>query len=241
MKKLLFTLAVFASIVAQAKSNAGNEIQFFAVQHASFVIQTGLITVIVDPTGSAEKYASFVKPDIILITHEHADHFDKDLINKLKNESTIIIAPSVITKALGFGSTLNNGETFKNKAIKIEAIPMYNTTPERMKYHQKGVGNGYVLTLNSKSIYISGDTEDIPEMLKLKNIDYAFVCMNLPYTMSAEQAAKAVLAFHPKYVYPYHYRTKGIKLSDTLNTFKKLISVDQNIQVQLLKWYEDEE
>ena len=241
MKKLLFTLAVFASIVVQAKNNAGTEIQFSPIQHASFVITTGQYTIFVDPTGSVEKYASFVKPDIIVITHEHADHFDKDLINKLKSETTTVIAPSIITSALGYGHVMNNGDTFNNKSIKVEAIPMYNTTPERLKYHKKGVGNGYVITMNSKRIYISGDTEDIPEILRLKNIDYAFVCMNLPYTMSAEQAAKTVLAFHPKYVYPYHYRTKGIKLSDTLNTFNKLISVDQNIHVQLLKWYEDEE
>lgn len=241
MKKLLYIFLVFNLSATFTKAASGNDVRYFAVHHASFVISTGRQTIFVDPTGSAEQYANFRKPDIILITHEHPDHFDKELIEKLKSESTIIIAPAIITSALNYGRTIRNGETYSDKKIKIEAIPMYNMTPDRLKYHKKGIGNGYVLTLNNRRIYISGDTEDIPEMLRLKNIDDAFVCMNLPYTMSADQAAKAVLSFRPTNVYPYHFRTQGAKLDETINTFKNIVAADKNIHVQLLKWYENEE
>ena len=112
---------------------------------------------------------------------------------------------------------------------------MYNTTPDRLQYHEKGRGNGYVVTLDDKRIYISGDTEDIPEMRKLKNIDYAFVCMNLPYTMTVEQAASAVSEFKPKVVFPYHYRGKE-GMSD-IEKFKKMVSADSDIEVRFLDWY----
>ena len=101
---------------------------------------------------------------------------------------------------------MKNGETSESNGISIEAIPMYNITRDRLRYHEKGRGNGYVLTLGDKRVYISGDTEDIPEMRVLKDIDVAFICMNLPYTMTVDQAADAVKEFKPGIVYPYHYR-----------------------------------
>ncbi len=112
---------------------------------------------------------------------------------------------------------------------------MYNLTAERLKYHKKGRGNGYVITLNMKRIYISGDTEDIVEMRSLKNIDYAFVCMNLPYTMTVDKAASAVLEIKPAVVIPYHYRGKG-GFSD-IERFKTLVSKNKDIEVKLLNWY----
>jgi len=240
MKKLVYILLVYSLSAVFVKA-AGNDVRYFAIHHASFVISSGSQVIFVDPTGKADQYTNFRKPDIILITHEHQDHFDKQLIEKLKSESTIIIAPAIITSALNYGHTIGNGETYIDKKVKIEAIPMYNTTPERLKFHKKGVGNGYVLTLNNRRIYISGDTEDIPEMLSLKNIDDAFICMNLPYTMSADQAAKAVLIFRPVNVYPYHFRTQGVKLDETIKIFKNIVAADKNIHVHMLKWYENEE
>lgn len=231
---LVFVVSAFA---ATAQNKSEKQPEFIAIQHASFVMRQGGLTIFVDPTGKAEQYTPYGTPDLILITHEHGDHFDKGLINSLKAESTLLVAPTVITSALGFGHVMNNNETFVYKKVKIEAIPMYNTTPDRLKYHKKGVGNGYVLTINGKRTYIAGDTEDIPEMLALKNIDHAFVCMNLPYTMSAEQAARAVLVLRPKNVYPYHYRTQGVDPNETIATFKALVAVDAKINVVLLKWY----
>ena len=85
---------------------------------------------------------------------------------------------------------------------------MYNLVrgPEAGKlFHDKGRGNGYVVTFGDKRVYLSGDTECTPEMKALTEIDVAFVCMNLPYTMTPEEAAGCVAAFDPKVVYPYHY------------------------------------
>jgi len=119
----------------------------------------------------------------------------------------------------------------------IEAIPMYNLRDEALNFHPKGRGNGYVISLAGERIYISGDTEDIPEMRELTNIDKAFICMNLPYTMTVESAASAVLDFKPKIAIPYHYRGKD-GLSDIEN-FKQIIeSKNSDIKVEFLKWYE---
>ena len=137
-----------------------------------------------------------------------------------------------MTPDLRKGATvMANGQTGELLGVKIEAIPMYNLTAERLKFHNKGRGNGYVVTLGGKRIYLSGDTEDIPEMRALKNIDVAFVCMNLPYTMTVEQAARAVRAFKPRIVYPYHYRGSDI------NKFKTLVGTDVGVEVRLREWY----
>jgi len=131
---------------------------------------------------------------------------------------------------------LKNGDQQVVSGISIQAIPMYNLPESATAMHTKGRGNGYVLSLGGKNIYISGDTQGIPEMRSLKNIDIAFVCMNLPYTMDVKEAADAVLAFKPKIVYPYHYRGQN-GLSD-VNAFKSLVEAgDKNIEVRLRNWY----
>ena len=175
------------------------------------------------------------KVNIILITHSHYDHFNAEVVQHLRQKNTLVIGPKAVIDQLGFGEILNNGESKTFKSVNIEAIPMYNLTASRLQFHEKGRGNGYVLTLNDKRIYISGDTEDIPEMRILRNIYYAFICMNLPYTMSVEQAASAVLEFKPKVVFPYHYRGQD-GMSDIKN-FKELVSKNKEIEVRLLDWY----
>jgi L-ascorbate metabolism protein UlaG (beta-lactamase superfamily) len=131
---------------------------------------------------------------------------------------------------------LSNGSTTKQLGISISAIPMYNLPESPTAMHTKGRGNGYILHIGGKNIYISGDTQAIPEMRSLKNIDVAFVCMNLPYTMDVKEAASGVLAFKPKVVYPYHYRGKG-GLSD-VNEFKRLVNAgNPAIEVRLRNWY----
>ncbi|MFH2058289.1 MAG: MBL fold metallo-hydrolase [Pseudomonadota bacterium] len=184
--------------------------------------------------GDIKAFDSFPKPDLILVTDIHKDHLNKDVVDSIKQTNTLIISSKDGVAGLEDGKILNNGETLIHEDIQIEAIPAYNLTPERQKFHPKGRGNGYVITLSGKRIYISGDTEDIPEMRQLKNIDYAFVCMNLPYTMTKEQSASAVMAFKPKIVFPYHYRGKN-SLSD-LDKFKRLVT-NPHIQVKLLTWY----
>ncbi|PIW69563.1 MAG: MBL fold metallo-hydrolase [Ignavibacteriales bacterium CG12_big_fil_rev_8_21_14_0_65_30_8] len=210
-------------------------INFIPINHASFIITNETQSIYVDPVQDISAYQAYQKANIILITHIHGDHFKPETVNKLKNDDLKIIGPKNVIDELGFGTILNNGENIKIGDILIEAIPMYNLTEDRLKFHEKGKGNGYVVTMSDKRIYISGDTEDIKEMRELKNIDYAFVCMNLPYTMTVEQATSAVLEFKPKVVYPYHYR--GTKGYSDIEKFKRLVSVNRNIDIILLKWY----
>jgi L-ascorbate metabolism protein UlaG (beta-lactamase superfamily) len=195
----------------------------------------------VDPVGGGEAFAGLPSPDLILITDIHGDHLDKPTVAAVAAEDTTVVAPRAVADRLGdWGGTtkvLANGETTEVNGVSIEALPMYNLTPERSQFHTKGRGNGYVVTLAGQRIYISGDTEDIPEMRALEGIDVAFVCMNLPYTMDVEKAADAVLEFQPRVVFPYHYRGQG-GLSD-VEKFRDLVSSNPKIEVRLLDWYPD--
>ena len=163
---------------------------------------------------------------------------DLKTLNALDLSSTKIIAPKAVAEKIATINAkeiivMNNSDTKSFTNFTIEAIPMYNLRKEALKFHSKGRGNGYVLTIADERIYFSGDTEDIPEMRSLKNIDKAFVCMNLPYTMTVESAADGVLAFQPKKVYPYHYRgTNG--LSD-VKKFKQIIN-DKNSSIDVIQW-----
>ena len=217
------------------------EIVIHPVEHASMVLDWDGVVVYVDPVGEKDAFSKYDKPNLVLITDIHGDHFDITTLEAVVAEDTRIIAPKVVFDKLSEDlqkktKVLNNGDIASDFELRIEAIPMYNMRPEAVQYHPKGRGNGYVLQKNDKRVYISGDTEDIPEMRNLKNIDIAFVCMNLPYTMPIDKAAEAVLAFKPKKVYPYHYRgTDG--LSDVAK-FKSLIDAkDNNIKVVQLDWY----
>jgi L-ascorbate metabolism protein UlaG (beta-lactamase superfamily) len=206
------------------------------VNHASLVLAWKGVTIYVDPVGEAGRYEGLPRPDLILVTDIHGDHLDAATLTSLAGAKTSIVAPKAVTDKLPEAlrtrtTTLANGETKSPLGVKIEAIPMYNTTAARLQFHNKGRGNGYVLTLGGKRVYISGDTEDIPEMRDLKDIDVAFVCMNLPYTMTVDQAASAVRQFKPKIVYPYHYR------GSDLEKFKKLVGDDAGVEVRLRDWY----
>lgn len=226
----LLILMVVASIACSAQPI------ITPIEHASLVLSNGTTTIYIDPVGKIDQYKSLPSPDLILITHAHGDHFQPDLINEIKTNKTEIIANKSVIDKLGFGKALANGDSADFAGMKIEAVPMYNTTPDRLKFHPKGDGNGYVFTFDGQKFYISGDTEDIPEMKNLSNIDHAFICMNLPYTMTEEQAVTAVMSFKPAKVYPYHYRGKN-GFAD-INKFRRMISArDKNIEVVSLKWY----
>lgn len=209
------------------------------IGHATMVLQAGDRTIFVDPVGDSETFAYFGEPDLIVITDIHGDHLDADLVGDLTTVRTKIIAPQAVYEGLPLAEraqtrVLANGDVLAVDGIRIEAVPMYNLTDGR-DFHEKGRGNGYVLTLSEKRIYISGDTEDIPEMRELEDIHAAFVCMNLPYTMDVSAAADAVLAFKPRIVYPYHYRGKE-GMSD-VGEFRRLVSANPGIEVRLLDWY----
>jgi L-ascorbate metabolism protein UlaG (beta-lactamase superfamily) len=236
LKSLLLAL-LLPALTASLFSRSAEEtkINFTPINHATFVIQADNKTIYVDPIGGAEAFSRFAAPDIILITHTHADHLSVETVKAVRTEKTVIISPQAVFDQLKLGTVLNNGEKTQVDSISIEAIPMYNTTEGRLQNHPKGKGNGYLLTINGKRVYISGDTEDTPEMRALRNIDYAVICMNLPYTMSVEQAASAVLEMKPKVVIPYHYR--GPDGMSDLKKFQSLVSKDKHIRVLLMDWY----
>ncbi len=220
---------------------AQEELKIIPFQHASFILKYGEIDIYVDPTGEANAYEAFGNADIILITDIHGDHYNIKTLSKLDLSNATIIAPEAVVAKFPEEfkpkyNMLNNNESVSINNITVEAIPMYNLREEALKFHTKGRGNGYVLTINNERIYISGDTEDIPEMRDLKDIDKAFVCMNLPWTMPVESAASAVLEFKPKTVFPYHYR--GSQGMSDVNLFKEIVNkADKSIEVQLLDWY----
>ena len=179
------------------------------------------------------KFADLPKADLILITDIHGDHMDPDSIKDVSKAETEIFAAAAVVQTVTTAKPIANGETKSWQGWTIEAIPAYNLKrgPAPGKFfHDKGRGNGYVLTYGGKRFYFSGDTEGIPEMRALKNIDVAFVCMNLPYTMPPDEAADAVKAFHPKVVIPYHYR------GSDLSVFQKGLE-GTGIEVRLLEWY----
>ena len=226
------------------KTGSGNIIMH-PVLHATFAIEYNDLTVYLDPYGGAEKFASLPSPDLVLITDIHGDHLNRETLNALDLQNNKIISCAEVAKQLQVDFSdirvLNNGESMNWEGITIEAIPMYNLPETSDSRHPKGRGNGYVITIDDKRIYVSGDTEDIPEMRALKNIDAAFICMNLPYTMDVNAAANAVLEFKPKIVYPFHFRGGGGKFSD-VKEFSKLVTQENKlIDVRLLKWYDNYE
>lgn len=248
MKSLFLTLLLILTIFsASAQLSTPDSITtnlglltIQPVQHASLILMVHDIEIYVDPTNS-DNFHGQTRPDIILVTDIHGDHFDIKTINALKKQSTLLVVPQVVADKLTEAEkahyvVLKNGEQTTQSGISILAIPMYNLPDSPTAMHTKGRGNGYVLTIGEKHIYISGDTQGIPEMRSLKNIDIAFICMNLPYTMDVKEAADAVLEFKPKIVYPYHYRGKD-GMSD-VNAFKALVNTgDKNIDVRLKNWY----
>ncbi|MBP6310697.1 MAG: MBL fold metallo-hydrolase [Flavobacteriales bacterium] len=211
------------------------------IHHSAMALTWNGHTVLVDPHDGAARYAEYPSPELVLITDIHGDHMDPATLHDLDLSKAHIVAPKAVVDQLPEDLkarciALANGEQSEQLGIGIEAIPMYNMPDPNDARHPKGRGNGYVLIFGNERIYISGDTEDIPEMRALTNIDVAFVCMNLPYTMTEQQAASGVLAFKPKVVYPYHYRGKE-SLSDVA-LFKKLVNEgDPKIDVQLVDWY----
>lgn len=215
----------------------GGEITISPISHASFVMATPGLVVYNDPVGGKALYEGYPAPGLILVTHEHPDHFDPDTLAALAGADTkLVVNPSVMDKLpadlKAKATAIKNGENTAVGGMTIDAIPAYNTTADRTKYHPQGRDNGYVLAVDGRRVYIAGDTEDIPEMRALTGIMVAFVPMNLPYTMDIDQASSAVAAFKPQYVYPYHY--KG---SDPVAFADKVKAVGGDITVVQGPWY----
>lgn len=206
------------------------------INHATLALGWKHLTIYADPVGGAKRFADLPRPDLILLTDIHGDHLSTDTLKAVAHGQTLLVAPPAVVEQLppdlrARATTLANGQSKSLLGVKIEAIAAYNLTAERAKFHAKGRGNGYVLNLGDTRVYLSGDTEDIPEMRALQNIRVAFLCMNLPYTMTVEQAASAVREFRPKMVYPYHCR------GSDLEQFKKLLGDTPGVEVRLRDWY----
>jgi len=211
------------------------------VAHASFVMETPAGAVYVDPVGEAGQYEGLPKPDLILITHRHGDHYNADLLAALApapiltNADVKAMMPEDLQART---DVIAPGGSAEMIGIAIAAIPSYNITADRLDFHPKDRGDlGFVLTIDGARVYISGDTEGTPEMRALENIDLAFVCMNLPFTMTAEQAADAVAEFAPAMAIPYHYRGRDGGTQDPEVFAKMLSEAGGTTEVKLHDWY----
>jgi len=224
----------------QVATNNGN-LTIHPVHHAGVVLTWNGKRIVADPTtfppgpnSGAADFRGANPPDLILITHEHGDHFSVPTLTELAGPNTVIVAPQSVYGMLppalqAKTKVMKNGERATYAGVPLEAVTSYNTTAERLMYHPKGRDNGYVLNLGGKRLYIAGDTEETPELKTLPNIDIAFIPMNLPYTMTVDAAAQWVKDFRPKIVYPYHYAESDV------NKFRMLVG--NTSEVRLRKWY----
>ncbi|MBN8249866.1 MAG: MBL fold metallo-hydrolase [Verrucomicrobia bacterium] len=205
------------------------------VNHASFVLRWRDRMIYNDPVGGAARYSRLPRADLILVSHDHGDHFDTATLNAVRQEGTRIIAPAAVFSRMSAALRaltlpLANGAETNAFGIRIEAVPAYNAN------HPRGAGNGYVLTVGERRIYMSGDTGSTPEMRALADIDLAFLCMNVPFTMTIPDAVAAVRAFRPGIVYPYHFRNQGGGLAD-LAAFQRGVADLPEIEVRRRTWY----
>ncbi len=233
---LLLYGAQFATCSESFDTHAG-PVTITPIYHASVMLQAGGKTIHIDPYSEG-KYTGLPKADLVLITHVHGDHNDPKALAIVRQGSTVIYAPANVAKTIDGAKVMANGDTVNWGDFKIEAVAMYNLTRGPSPgtfFHPKGLGNGYVISFGGKRFYFSGDTEATPEFRALKNIDVAFVCMNLPYTMTAAEAADGVKEMHPAVVYPYHYRNGDKSLQDVAS-FQKALAGSQT-EVRLRDWY----
>ncbi|UCD19275.1 MAG: MBL fold metallo-hydrolase [candidate division WOR-3 bacterium] len=205
------------------ETSAG-DVEITFIGHGTLMFAFDGKTIHVDPWSKLADYTKMPKADVILLTHHHYDHLDTAVIRQLRSDSTIIVLTELCAKTVEGGIIMKNGDEQAIMGFDVVAVPAYNLVHKRDDgevFHPKGEGNGYVLTLGDKRFYIAGDTENTPEMKSLKNIDYAFLPMNLPYTMMPQMVADAVRAFKPKVLYPYHYGdTDTAKIVELMKSVK---------------------
>ena len=239
MRRIALAFALVASSTnllagsTDSVRTAEGALKITPVTHGSLMLEFKGKVIHIDPWGRGD-YSGLPQADLILITDIHGDHLDPGQVQKLTKSGTVIVAPQAVAQTVTEALVLQNGQKKVVASLEIEAVPMYNhkrgPSPGKL-YHDKGRGNGYVLTLGGKRVYISGDTACIPEMKALTDIDIAFVTMNLPYTMPPEEAAECVAAFKPKIVYPYHYR------GSDLDVFTRALESRPDIEVRIRDWY----
>jgi L-ascorbate metabolism protein UlaG (beta-lactamase superfamily) len=211
------------------KTSSG-DLKITFVGHASLLFSFNKKTFHVDPFSRFADYSKLPKADVIIITHQHKDHLDPLAIKNIRTKKTEVVLTRTVAQQLPGGIVMKNGDVKTVEGVKIEAVPAYNIVNKRETgelFHPKGIGNGYIMTFGDKRVYVAGDTENIPEMKGLKNIDIAFLPMNLPYTMNPEMTADAAKMVKPKILYPYHYGSTETAL------LKKLLKDQKKIEVRI--------
>ena len=213
LTNLLFLIIVLSAFARKGfetdviKTSAG-DLKITFVGHGTLMFNFGGKVIHVDPFSALADYNLLPQADLILLTHEHRDHLDLKALNTVRTEKTVVVLTETCAKQVQGGIVMMNGDVKTVEGLKIEAVPAYNIVHKRdtgQPFHPKGVGNGYIITFGDKRVYVAGDTENVPEMKGLKNIDIAFLPMNLPYTMTPEMVAEGARAFKPKILYPYHF------------------------------------
>ena len=212
------------------------------IHHATFVMEWNAETIYCDPIGGAARFAAFPAPTLVILTHHHGDHLDLETLDAVMSEETHIIAPRIVfdqlPEDLAARTTLMaNGQTIEWHGITIRAVAMYNTTPDRQKYHEKGVGNGYLFDFAGTVVYLASDTEPTPEMDDLGKIDIAFFPMNLPYTMTPDQVVACIEKTAPRYVYPFHYRFPFDEPAREPSDLTALTPKDSGTEIVERDWY----
>jgi len=214
-------------------STLAGDVELHFIGHGSLMFRLNSFCIHIDPVRSSGDYTNLPQADLILVTHDHFDHFDPDLIGELRKPETILLSDAGTASQLKWSQAMKAGDKKVVNNITVEAVPAYNIVSMRSPgepFHPKGRGNGYIITIGNRRIYVAGDTEYIPEMKELKDIYIAFLPMNQPYTMTPEMVADAALAFKPKILYPYHYsETKTDKLIQLLK------NTDIEIRIRNLK------
>ena len=227
-----FIQAQMPAATDSVAANGGN-IQVTALGHASVQLEQGGKVIVVDPVAMMADLSKVKPADLVLVTDIHGDHLDPASLAKVRKPGVPIVIPAAAKDKVPDWTVIANGETKTVAGVSIQTVPMYNIQrgpqPGQL-FHDKGRGNGYVLTLGGKRVYLAGDTECVPEIKALKNIDVAFMPMNLPYTMPPSEAAECVKAFQPKIVYPYHFM--GQKPEEFAAALK-----GTSIEVRMLNWY----
>ena len=209
-------------------STPAGDLSITFLGHGSLLMGIQGKNVYIDVFGEVADYSQLPKADFILLTHEHFDHLDPKALAAIRTDNTVVVCTEACKQQVQGGIVMHNGDKQTLAGIPVEAVPAYNMVHKRPSgdpFHPKGSGNGYILTIGGKRIYIAGDTENIPEMKSLKDIDIAFLPMNLPYTMTPEMVADAAKAFHPRILYPYHYGDTNLAILGELLAQEKAIEI----------------
>lgn len=232
---VLIILTMTATIFSQNPpaydiiSTSAGDVELHFIGHGSLMFRLNKYCIHVDPVRSSGDYKNLPQADLILVTHEHYDHLDPDLIRELRKPETVLLSNTNTASQIKWAQAMKAGDKKVVNNIIVEAVPAYNMINMRspgQPFHPKGTGNGYIITVGNRRIYVAGDTENIPEMKELKDIYVAFLPMNLPYTMTPEMVADAALAFKPQILYPYHY-------SETITDRLIQLLKNSNIEVRI--------